>query len=159
MFSTNSTLADEITLNAGRQCRVRSSEPAEQERQARYDAGKCRDCERKRPATGKLCKWCRRRIERNTTRDASKQARRGRLSIGEADSQDARLMVQSICAGASGLETVAATGTLTRFERQRHELEPLSQLLLGVKSAFEIAKRRGQVDEWLEAIRLSLSRE
>lgn len=159
MFTNNSTLADEITTATGRLRRERDLEANELERVRRFDAGKCRDCNRKRRPTGKLCGHCRNRIEKNTPRDLGKQARRGRLSIQEADGQDLKLAVQAICQGASGLGEVSGRSELTKFERRRFESEPLSQLLLGVKSAFEIAKRRGQVDEWLEAIKASLSRE
>lgn len=159
MFTSHSTLADEITTATGRPARARDLEPAELERRARVEQGLCERCDRKRRATGKLCGHCRNRIERNTVRDAGKQARRGRLSISEADGQDLKLAVQAICAGASGLEAVSGRPAMSKFERQREEAEPLSQLLLGCKAAFEIAKRRGQVAEWLEAIKLSLSRE
>ncbi len=155
-FSTqHSTLAD-VSASARPQ-RERNDEALEVERRNRYDRGICRDCNRKRRPTGKLCTLCRRRIERNTERDPGKQARKGRMSIADSDASDLKLAVQAICAGAAQLGAVS--GALTKFERQRVELEPLSQLLLGVKSAFEVAKRRGCVAEWLEAIRLSLARE
>lgn len=157
MFQNNSSLADEITLATSRTQRARTEEPHEIERARRVARGQCERCPRKRTKTGKLCTWCRRKIEANTVRDAAKQERRGRLSIAEADAQDLKLAVQAICAGTSGL--AAMTPGLAKFERQRAEVEPLSQLLLAVKSAFEVAKRRGQVDEWLAAIRQSLARE
>lgn len=152
-----SSLAEETVSDRPR--RERAGEAAELERQRRFEQGLCRDCDRKRPATGKLCKWCRRRIERNTVRDAEKQARRGRLSIRDCDQADAKLAMRAFAAGFSGLDAIAGRDDLNRNERKRFELEPLSQLLLGVKSAFEIAKRRGEVDEWLEAIKASLSRD
>lgn len=159
MFSTNRMLADEISANTDRSRRVRDQEANEQARSARYDAGKCRDCERPRPPTGELCRWCRRRIERNTNRDPGKQERRGRLTIEDADEADKKLAMRAFCKGFAGLEAASGRSDLNRNERKRLELEPLSQLLLGVKSAFEIARRRGAVDEWLEAIRASLSKD
>lgn len=159
MFQGSIQPLAEAIVSDDRPRRDRANEQNELERQARFDQGLCRDCDRKRRPTGKLCTWCRRRIESNTVRDAAAQPRKGRLSIGDCDKADARLAMRAFAAGFSGLDEVAARPDFNRNERKRFESEPLSQLLLGVKSAFEIAKRRGQVDEWLEAIRASLAKE
>lgn len=149
-------LAEAVVTDRPR--RQRDTEPSEIARRERYEAGLCRGCNRKR-TKGAFCTQHHNEVERNTARDPGKQARKGRLTIGDCDGADAKLAMRAFCAGFAGLDEVAARPDFNRNERRRFEAEPLSQLLLGVRSAFAIAKRRGMVDDWLDAIEQSLTKE
>ena len=92
-------------------------------------------------------------------RDANKQTRKGRMTQGDCDLEDAKLAMRAFCAGFAGLDALTGHAALTRHERKQREGEPMSQLLLGIRSMFAIAKRRGLVDDWIDAIEQSLTKE
>lgn len=149
--------------------RDRANEAAEQRRRERQARGRCIDCGerpftllpsgRRRFKRTQRCDECRARVEANTARDPHKRERKGRLSIADCDRDDAKLAMRALCAGFAALDEISGRGDLTRNDRKRMECEPLSQVLLGVRSAFAIAKRRGIHEDWLDAIEQALTGE
>lgn len=150
------TLA-ELASEHDRPKRERSDEQCEVDRRARFEQGICRKptCTRKR-TKGAFCTQHYRKTEANTNRYRG-NAKAGRRSISSMDADDRKIAMAAFLAGYGGLEAVAKRPELSRFERASAELEPLSQILLCIKSSFEVAKRRGVADEWIDAIRLMLA--